>query len=156
LGFLKTWKTDNLNLGSKRVLLAARVDFLDYLNSELAADFLECDFRERAANFGLSRAALASSRMIDRPLIVNIFWTRKTCQEDFGGLERDRRENLLKENAQMGLDGILNFGTLQQALLKQAEYDDKKNQVSQLAEGVFRKRTFDFQSYPLRLLDRRA
>ena len=70
-------------------------------------DFLEFYFREQAANFEKIGAALASSRMIDRPLIANIFWIRKTCPKDFGERERDRRGNLLMENAQMGLERIL-------------------------------------------------
>jgi len=138
---LKTRKIDNSNLDSKRALPASKVGFLETANRflELAddfflLDFLECDFRERAANFELIGAAPASSRMINRPSIENTFWTRKTCPEDFGEREPARPGNLLTENAQMGLERILNFGTLQRVLLKLAECGDKTNQVSQLAE----------------------
>ena len=45
--------------------------------------------------------------MINRPSIENIFWTRKTCPEDFGEREPARPGNLLTENAQMGSVRIL-------------------------------------------------
>lgn len=158
--FLKTTKSDNSNPDSKRALPASKVGFLgaasrfELEDDCFLLDFLECDFRERAANFELIGAAPASSRMTNRPLTGNTFWTPKTCPEDFGERELARPGNLLTENAQTGSQQILNFGTLQRVLLKLAECGDKTNQVSQLAEDAFP--TCYFQSCLSRLLDRRA